>query len=133
MISKMVTLKSGQWWYGEQRDGKTLVIKYTVVDPNHRAASEREMQPRVKEIAVFVSNFLVDAKASWQMEEDDLERILLAYAKVYIEDRILEGGCLDDREEIPLSTKNAPQPRYDPTDVDVRYGIPFEVGANSVD
>jgi hypothetical protein len=105
-MSRTYRITSCKWSASEKRPGRTLLVRYSMAD-------DESTEPQLRKLGVFLPDFLMAARA-WQMPDADLEKVLLKYAKEYVENRIWAEIPLKDFEDLVLDENTEPSPRFDP-------------------
>lgn len=99
-------------------------FQFKVVDSSLLGAPEEKSETRDYFIRVGITETLAD---SWRLSDTDLVKVLFEYGKRHVIQKI-KDGTLAEREELWLSTTSHPAIcPFDPSRIEVKNGVPFEV------
>lgn len=104
MTTKTIRLLNPMW-KSKLGDKDELLINFEVIENEKLGRADEANYTFVGKIVIGISGTL---RSTWHLDEMDLEKALVEFAKQQLRDKLIDGSLGKD-EELQLSSYNAPQ------------------------
>jgi len=110
-------------WVPTRRNGQDYYLSYSCVDTELVGKPEEQAKTKHGDVTIGISRTLA---SMWGLENQNLQKVLFEYGKRHIETMVSQKA-LSEKSEIRLTSTNTPQKcPFDPSRINVEFGVPFE-------